>query len=268
MNNNEQTEQIENIEDIENNEEIISKDDIIKFRAWLIAFLFSSIILCWGLCFILPAFGHNTYKPAIYLYPEKTAKVSVKLDKTIKYKNVIPKYKNGWFVEVEPNGDIRDLQPKYTKCSSLPHDEFGFEYSKQACEINKYPYIYWDGVQIAKPLPKKDVGFIVKNEEIEQFLGLKADEMGFLETEKSEFVRYWTKKIQDKNWKFVKIYFLQNEEVDDYLPIYVEPKPVNSNRVQIVISKAKKNEKIQAQKLIPFKRDGYTLVEWGGIISK
>lgn len=60
MNNNEQTEQIENIEDIENNEEIISKDDIIKFRACIIAFLFSSIILCWGLCFFLTAFGHNT----------------------------------------------------------------------------------------------------------------------------------------------------------------------------------------------------------------
>ena len=102
-------------------------------------------------------------KPAIYLYPKETTKIEIKLDKSIKYTNVIPNYKRGWLVEADSSGSIRDLQPKYTNCNKLPYKQFGFEYSKQACEINKYPYIYWDGKQLLKPIPKKNVGFIVKN---------------------------------------------------------------------------------------------------------
>ncbi len=269
MDNKEQIAQDINTENIENQEETVSKQEIVKFRNVIIGLLFAAIVFSWVLLFcIMYLTPTTTRKPAIYLYPEKTTQISVKLDKTIKYNNVIPKYKKGWFVEAEPNGYLRDLQPKYTKCSKLPYKEFGFEYSKQACEINKYPYIYWDGVQLVKPLPKKEVGFIVAKNDIESFLTARADEMKFLETEKSEFVRYWKKQMQDTNWKNFKVYFLQNEEVDDYYPIYVEPKPVSSNRVQIIISKAKKNEKLPAQTLVPFNRDGYTLVEWGGIIKE
>ncbi len=206
-------------------------------------------------------------KPAIYLYPEKTQRIEIKLDKSIKYKNVIPKYHKGWVVEAEPNGTIRDLQAKYTNCKKLPYNEFGFEYSKEACKINKYPYIYWDGIQTKKTLPEKKEGFIVKNKDIVKFLSAKADEIGFIKAEKKEFVRYWTQKMQEKNWKYYRVNFLQNEEVDNYLPIYVNPQPDNSNRVEIIIKKGQKNTKIQEQKLIPFKRDGFTLIEWGGTIK-
>ncbi len=210
------------------------------------------------------------YKPAIYLYPETTQKVEIQLDKTIKYKNVIPKYNKhtGWIVEAEPNGYLRDLQPKYTECKKLPYKEFGFEYSYEACEINKYPYIYWDGIQLAKPLPDKKVGFHVKRDDIVSFLTEKADLIGLNTNEKKEFVRYWSKKMQETDWKYFRVYFLQNEEVDNYLPIMVTPVPNNSNRVEIIIREAKKRDKIEEQKLIPFKRDGFTLVEWGGIIKK
>ena len=209
-------------------------------------------------------------KPAIYLYPEIAQKIEIKLDKTIKYKTVIPKYnkKTGWVVEAEPTGIIRDLQPKFTDCKKLPNKEFGLEYSLEACQINKYPYIYWDGVQLAKPLPNKQVGFHVKRDDIVSFLTAQADVFGMNTNEKKEFVRYWSKQMQDTDWKYFRVYFLQNEEVDNYLPISVNPVPKNSNRLQIIIRKAEKRAKIEEQKLIPFNRDGYTLVEWGGMIKK
>ena len=207
-------------------------------------------------------------KPAIYLYPETSQRIEIQLDKSIKYKNVIPNYHKGWVVEAEPNGYIRDLQPKYTECKKLPYKEFGFEYSKDACEINKYPYIYWDGIQLAKPLPNKNVGFIVKRDDIVSFLTEKADIIGFNTNEKKEFVRYWAKRMQDTDWKYFRVYFLQNEEVDNYLPITVNPLPQSSNRVEIIIRSAKKRDKLEEQNLIPIKREGYTLVEWGGIIKK
>ena len=263
----------ENIKDeiIENTESQVepqspTDEDISIFRGKIIKFLALSIVYVFiiGITFFAPVLMS---KPAIYLYPETTSKIEVKLDKSIKYQTVIPKYHKGWVVEAEPNGTIRDLQPKYTDCKKLPYKQFGFEYSKNACEINKYPYIYWDGYQMKKPLPKKDEGFIVKNEDIVSFLTSKADEMGFIEAEKKEFVRYWTKRMQEKKWKYYRVYFLQNEEVDNYMPIYVTPQPDSSNRVQIIIKKGKKNNKITEQKLIPFNRNGFTLVEWGGTIK-
>ncbi len=265
-NNNINEEQLEeNIEE-KLEEKIPDISEIREFRNDIILFLFFIILLLFVSLMIIPTTMNNTRKPAIYLYPEKTTTISVKLDKSIKYNNVIPTYKNGWLVEAEQNGTLRDLQPKNTKCSKLPYKEFGFEYAKQACEINKYPYIYWDGIQLHKPLPTKNEGFIVKANNISEFLAEKTDKMKFNETEKAEFIRYWSKTILEKNWKEYKIYFLQNEEVDNYYPIYIEPKPESSNRVQIVIKKARKNEKINEQKLLPIERNGYTFVEWGGII--
>lgn len=265
-NNNINEEQLEEGIKEENEEKIPDISEIREFRKGIIQFLFFIILILLVVFITIPTTMQNTRKPAIYLYPEKTTTISVKLDKSIKYNNVIPTYKNGWLIEAKPNGDLRDLQPKCTKCNKLPYKEFGFEYSKQACEINKYPYIYWDGIQLYKPLPTKKEGFIVKADNISEFLAEKADEIKFNKTEKAEFIRYWSKTILEKNWKEYKIYFLQNEEVDNYYPIYIEPKPESSNRVQMVIKKAKKNEKINEQKLLPIKRNAYTLVEWGGII--
>ncbi len=258
----------ENLDENQKKDQEIFEDENagFKLRNAVLGFVISLFIIG----FVVFAFTVEpvNYKPAIYLYPENTTQISVKLDKTIKYKNVIPKYKNGWYVEAEPNGVLRDLQPKYTNCEKLPYKEFGFEYSKQACEINKYPYIYWDGVQVVKPVPKKNEGFIVKSENIEDFLSKKADELNFNKEEKVEFVRYWNKKVKNTGWKQVKIYFLQNEDVENYLPLYIDPRPDNINRVEIVITKAKKNEKIKEQTLIPFNRSGYTMVEWGGMILR
>ena len=254
-----------------NANEIPTDEEIYSFRNGLITLLFvTSVVIGFGGAIILPTLMNNTHKPAIYLYPEITQRIEIQLDRSIKYKNVIPKYnkKTGWVVEAEPSGNIRDLQPKHTECKKLPHKEFGFEYAQEACEINKYPYIYWDGVQLAKPLPDKKVGFHVKSDNIVSFLTEKADVLGLNTAEKKEFVRYWSKRMQETNWKYFRVYFLQNEEVDNYFPIKVTPEPKTSNRLQIVIRQAKKREKIEEQKLIPINRDGFTLVEWGGIIRK
>lgn len=249
---------------------IPTEEEVIKYRKHLAFFLtgfLSFLFTCVLVIFLIAPFFTYTSKPAIYLYSEKPTQVSIKLDKTIKYDITIPKYKNGWKVQTEQNGIIKDLQPKYTKCSKLP-DTFGFEYAKESCEINQYPYIYWDGMQLTKPITKKDYGFIVKKEDMETFLTAKADELKFNEAEKKEFVRYWSKTSLNKKWKKYKIYFLQNEEVQNLYPLYVEPAPDSINRVQIIISKAKRQDKPYPQTLKPIKRKGFTLVEWGGSITK
>ena len=140
-----------------------TEEEVCNYRKKLMTFLMGilSFLILSAIVIIMTVPTMN-YKPAIYLYSEKPTQVSIKLDKTIKYDITIPKYKKGWRVQTEQNGIIKDLQPKYTKCSKLP-DTFGFEYAKKACEENKYPYIYWDGIELTKPIPKKDYGFLYKN---------------------------------------------------------------------------------------------------------
>ena len=245
--------------------EEVTEEEIITFRWKVASFLILSIIFLFiGYVLFVPTV---MLKPAIYLYPDKEQKVEVKLGKSIKYINTIPNYHKGWVVMAKPTGILYDLQPQYTNCDELPYNEFGFEYSKKACEANAYPYIYWDGVQLLKPLPNKELGFIVSKDDIDNFLNDKADIMKFNSDEKAEFVSYWSYRMKGTGWDNFRVYFLQNEEVDEYLPINVSPKPTSSNRIQIIISKAEGNEEIGEQPLIPISRTGFTLVEWGGVIK-
>ena len=83
-------------------------EEIRKFRKDIIGVLIIIVFITFIVCAMtVPVI---MAKPAIYLYPETVQKIEIKLDKTIKYSNVIPKYdkKTGWRVEAEPNGNVRD----------------------------------------------------------------------------------------------------------------------------------------------------------------
>lgn len=233
-------------------------------RKKLIIFLVIILMCTSFLTFLLtPTY---TYKPAIYLYSEKPIKVSIKLDNLLIRDTTIPKYSNGWLVLADKDGRIKDLQPQKTNCSKL-QSGFGFEYAKDACLANNYPYIYWDGISFKK-LIKKDSGWSVKKEDIEKFLTEKAQEIGMNDGEKAEFVRYWTHKVKNYPSNYFTIYFLQNKEVDDYVKLKVSPKPESWNRVQIIITPSfDKKYDLQPYKLEKINREGFTLVEWGGVIN-
>ena len=47
-----------------------------------------------------------TEKPVLYLYPEETAEVSVKLDYQGRLTTTYPAYNDGWVVTAEPDGTL------------------------------------------------------------------------------------------------------------------------------------------------------------------
>ena len=47
-------------------------------------------------------------KPVIYLYPEETTEVTVKLDFKGKLTSTYPAYENGWKVTAQPDGTLTD----------------------------------------------------------------------------------------------------------------------------------------------------------------
>lgn len=223
------------------------------------------LVVMFLLAFAVLASPSLLLKPAIYLYPEKPTIVEVELDRMIVPQDVIPKYFFKWKVLAHKDGHLIDLKPKMTDCEKLPNG-FGFEYAQNACKANNYPYIYWDGYSLKK-VPEKLIGWSVKRANAEGFLRTKADEMGMNASEKSEFVRYWTKKISEYPASDFRIYFLQNEEVDNWIKLKVSPKPDSWNRIQIIITPTRPNTVSSPYPLKKIERKGFTLVEWGGMIK-
>lgn len=217
-------------------------------------------------CFAKP--GNFVKKPAIYLYPKKQTKVHITLDKCIYITYDAPRYAPniGWNVLAFPDGKIKDLKPKYTDCKRFDNKKFGLEYAKKACEANNYPYVYWEGRVTKMPYTDSKTGWIVKTKDLQGFLNKELDYIGFNKPEKEEFIKYWTHKLsQTKNQTYF-IYFQQNKTVDEIAPMQVTPRPDSINRIYMVAKPISKPKTVPLQHLEKFKRKGFTLVEWGGLV--
>jgi hypothetical protein len=89
-------------------------------------------------------------KPVIYLYPETTSEISVKVNPLGGFTYTEPNYErygDGWNVIATPNSQIFEVEDK-TK--------------------TVYPYLFWEGRGGIYKAP--EVGFSVKREEVDKFL--------------------------------------------------------------------------------------------------
>jgi len=141
----------------------------------------------------------------------------------------------------------------------------GSDYALKACQENKYPYLYWAGQVYGMEYPAMSEGWVVSKGELAGFLHKKLDEIGFNKNEKKDFLDYWLSELQAKNGKYYRISFLQNKELNSLIPMKINPIPDSIYRYFIDYSVLDKPVKITPQKLQKIERDGFTLVEWGGV---
>ena len=180
-------------------------------------------------------------KPIIYLYPEEEMNVSVKLLNDKYLTTTYPKYQNGWNVYAYPNGDLIDNNTGRSLYS-----------------------LYWEGDN-HQTLVKED-GFVVKKEDTITFLEEKLAILGLNEREANEFIIYWLPKMEHNAYNYIR--FETIEEINNYMPLEISPKPDTVIRVQMDFKGL--NEKIEVieQELTTPNRNGFTVVEWGGSIIK
>jgi len=239
-------------------EEYINKNPLIVFKDH------------WGRWVILGEFdfllGGGCGKPVIYLYPTIPTEVSVKFITPIKFDITIPEYKNGWNVLAQPDGTLMDLQSQFTNCDKIDSSKKGSEYALDACNKNNYPYLYWAGRSTEKPYPKISKGWIVEQNNLSEFLNQKLDEVGFNQKEKNDFLEYWLPELQNKNSPYYRISFLQTQEMNSIAPMQIIPQPKNVFRLFMDYLPLKyKPSTIEPQTLSKVVRDGFTVVEWGGL---
>jgi len=177
-------------------------------------------------------------KPVLYLYPEEITDVEIKLTlKNSKFSCIYPNFnesENTWKVKAYPNGEISIMD-------------------------KKYPYLFWEADSyVAQDLSK---GFVVKAENAQEFLEEKLKMFGLNEKESCDFITYWLP-VLIKNK--LSLCSFQTQKFFDNFFYDIMPKPKTVLRVFLSIKKLKEEIKIEEQEIKEVKREGFTVVEWGG----
>ncbi|EKE13642.1 MAG: hypothetical protein ACD_12C00878G0001, partial [uncultured bacterium] len=206
-------------------------------------------------------------KPVIYLYPEKPTDVHISFSTPVSLNTQIPFYNDGWFVKAQPDGSLTDLQPQYTDCAKIDSLKLGSEYAGEACKINNYPYIYWSGKSEVNSYPKVDGGWVVEKNNLQKFMDQKLKEIGLTEKESNDMTSYWIPKMNEKNSPYYQISFLITSQMNKFIPMNVNPVPNSVLRVFLdyKVLNIKPTVDPTPQQFNKFIRNGFTLVEWGGL---
>lgn len=179
-------------------------------------------------------------KPVIYLYPSTTTNVNVKLALKGEMLFTYPIYNNGWEVEAQPDGTLKQKEESYS-------------------------YLFWEGkTEIKKADIKFEEGFVVNQNDLLNFMEEKLQQMALSSKEKQDFITYWYPRMSSHKRHY--IHFLFNEEFDTYAHLDIKPKPDNLFRVFMIWNPMADNQqiKVKEQKIESVFRKGFTAIEWGG----
>ncbi len=175
-------------------------------------------------------------KPVIYLYPEKETKVYVALNYNGKLTCTYPESIGIWEVLAKSDGTLTNI-------------EDGKEYS----------YLFWEGISdIEYDFTE---GFVVKGEDTKDFLQEKLAYMGLIPREYNEFIVYWLPQMKDNKYNLISF---QGESYTKNAELTITPKPDSILRVYMAYKAINEPIQIKEQKLKPFERSGFTVIEWGG----
>lgn len=208
----------------------------------IIIFVICTVLL--GLIALLIAkFGYtgnyiNSYdKPVLYLYPEEELDIDIKLDlgSNGKLTTTYPKYNDGWKVKAYPDGTI------------ITNDM-------------EYNYIYWEG-ESANTFDRSK-GFCIAGENTEKFLEETLAILGLNRKEANEFIVYWLPLMENNKYNYITFH---TQEYADKIKLDINPIPDNQLRIYMITEKLEEYIEVEPQILdTNFKREGFTIVEWGG----
>lgn len=179
-------------------------------------------------------------KPVIYLYPTQETEVDLQVNFDGKFTFTYPAYNRGWSVTAKPNGNL------INKADKTEHN-----------------YLFWEGERY----PNIDInnlkeGYVVEGKDVTEFLQSILPQLGLLPKEYNDFIVYWVPMMIENKWNL--IHFAIGEEYDSISTNSVDPEPDTHIRVFMYFKALDNKKEIAPQNIIAPKREGFTLVEWGG----
>lgn len=179
-------------------------------------------------------------KPVVYLYPTTAQTVWVKVGADVKVSE--PQYNpsTGWIAFAQPNGQLT---------------------------VNgaKYGSLFWEGPGYGQ-YPEISGGKVVKQADVISTIRQQLAQQGLNTTEINEFVSYWQDQVPNK--PYVRLTWFNTSQMNQLAPLYISPKPDTLIRVFLDMSGMDSPISIPAQNLTSVPRNGFTVVEWGGLSSK
>jgi hypothetical protein len=181
-------------------------------------------------------------KPVVYLYPTQETSVNVRVNFKGELTHTYPKYNaaQGWTVTAKPDGELRD-----EKTSKI------------------YYNLFWEGESSYKY--NLNTGFVVKGEDVADFLDESLAKLGLNRREANEFITFWLPEMEQNKYNLV--HFSTSEYVAQ-APLQISPKADTEIRVFMVYQPLDAPVNIAPQTLTAPARKGFTLVEWGGMMQK
>jgi len=177
-------------------------------------------------------------KPNIYIYPNENIQLTVKLHFLLGGEIVksIPEYGNGWNVLVDTSGLINST----------------------------YSFLFYESTQ--PDIWQRNYGWIIKTDKLESFFRQNMTDYGFNGREIDDFIAYWIPRLN--SYPLYSIYPQTKTIIDDVIQLEFSKQPENILRLFYVI---KGHNQLQDKLTVPtidsFKREGYFVTEWGGILK-
>lgn len=206
-------------------------------------YIYSPVFLLISVAFFCLRAMVTTFKPVIYLYPEKIQDISVRLDYSGKLTTTYPSYDlniKGWNVTAHPDGKLIDLR-----------------------DNKEYSYLFWEGVLPESSYKMPSRGFIVRGEDSAVLLQKILAQAGLKPVEYNELIVFWYPQIKD--YPFVQIAFA-GSEYEDTAKLTINPKPDSILRIFLYFKKLSREIVIEPQTIPEFQRKGFSVVEWGGTV--
>lgn len=176
-------------------------------------------------------------KPVIYLYPEEPTEVKVSLAIFGENPFYYPAYDNAWEGTAMPNGDFHIADKVYN-------------------------YLFWEEDDSGISLLHRE-GFIVPKNGVVQFLEKHLTTAGFNSKEQADFITFWGPQLMQNEHSFIQFVF--NEACNEYAELNISPTPDNIYRIYMLWHPSDILFEVSEQIIEPMNREGFTVLEWGGI---
>lgn len=177
-------------------------------------------------------------KPVVYAYPTVPTLINVSVGANVTVSD--PLYENGW-----------------NNVLAMPNGLLGYN-------GRQYDSLFWEGFGYGQ-YPEINKGSIVAQAEAKSTMSANLSALGLNEKESSDFMEFWTPKIP--NSPYVRLSWLTTNDMERLAPLYVSPAPDTRIRVFLDMEGLSSYESIPAQTLTSQPRVGFTVIEWGGLVS-
>ncbi len=182
--------------------------------------------------------GVGCYKPNIYIYDEKGRQIDLVFTYPQLITISIPDYRTGWSVTAD--GESNLVTSDGEECT----------------------YLFYESITSRSLFDTEEGFYISADERVAEWTEILSA-YGFNETEIHDFIEFWDVKLcADKDYIMYPQY---TETVDIAMELVITPEPENIVRMWFVFEEYQ-GQIYEQEEIQPFDREGYTVVEWGGMI--